>query len=251
MTGSIYFDKLNHLIQGASRKFLSDIEEWRKAHFAGLRKLVDDVDKIDAATWKLELHEWLETAQLLDENGNIPLDLPMTPHNWNSRCYLWLTKLKGEFVGLTHQRHAHTSEKIGIYQKLGLGMMLTETTEILQTVEDYAGQLHSVTVNSRSAHDQAVGFKTRIADCYEKLEEEIGRAEKSVDLTTTDPEQQLMIDRLDELRLIIDDIIAAMNLVQNYFDWAANDVYIKEVIMYLDRLEQLMKESLSPYPTQA
>ncbi len=235
----VHFNKLSQQIENASRKFLADIEGWRKSYFHPLKKLVEDYDTQEPAEWLQSLEEWATSAGIWPSATDPQHRLKRGSSHWQTRAYIWASRLKLDLVHLIHERCTLTKQRLELYQQLGLRYS-SVLPSMLDEVQKLNLELHKLEINNPAAYQKSLDLREKIDALINKITDEILTTEKPLDLLISDPSRQEQTNKLLKIRGEIDDNLSSLSLVRRYSDWASQEPYIAEVIKYLDKVDAIM-----------
>lgn len=230
------FDKLNALIQNASRKFLSDIEAWRKANFHELQQLVEQADLEHPEEWLEKLRQWALKTRLWPNEKEPQNRLSRNPMHWQVRAYLWMMRLKAELTHLVHEHCKLIRQQLEVFDELSLRYSST-LPKLVGEAEQLNISLHKLEIRDHQSHNRAIELRQRIEELFIKIAEEMELADKPLDLLMGDSHKKEQTNKIIKLRSDYDDISATFKLIKTYFDWASHEPYITEVIKYLERAD--------------
>ncbi len=234
-----HFNRLNQQIETASRKFLADIEAWRKLHFHKLRKIVDEYGLEEPDEWISELKEWALNCSLWPDEGEPQHRLKRGAQHWQTRAFMWTSRLKVDLVRLIHERTTLTRQRLDLYTKLDLRYS-SRLPDLLDKVQNLNLELHHIVIDNINKYHQAISLRESIDAFINQITNEIATTEKPLDLMLSDQSKSDFTNKLLKLRNEIDENLSSLSLVKRYLDWAAQEPYVAEVIRYLDKADAIL-----------
>lgn len=234
-----HFSRINQQIENASRKFLADIESWRKKHFHELKQLVDEFGIEEPEEWLDKLEKWAKTCDLWPSESDPQHRLKRSPAHWQMRAFIWTTRLKIDLTRLIHDRTSLSRQQLELYREIGLrySSTLPNTIENIQTLNL---KLHKLNITCPRTYREAMDIRAQIDQLIGSLTEDVLKTEKPLDLLMSDQSKREQTNKLLKLRSEIDDNSSTLSLVRRYLDWASQEPYIAEVIKYLDKTDAIM-----------
>lgn len=234
-----HFNILNQQIETASRKFLADIETWRKQYFHELKTIVDDYGIEEPDEWLEKLRHWAEKCYLWPGKDEPQHRLKRCPQHWQTRAFIWTTKLKRDLVMLIHERTTLTRQRITLYQQLDLRYS-SALPELVEEIQKYNLELNEIDISTPPKYHKAINLREKIDNLLNLMTQEVLETEKPLDLMLSDASKSEQTTKLLKIRAESDENLSALSLVKRYLDWAANEPYIAEVIRYLDKADAIM-----------
>ena len=234
-----HFNRLNQQIETASRKFLADIEAWRKLHFHKLKKIVDDYGLEEPEEWINKLKQWALNCSLWPDEGDPKHRLKRGAQHWQTRAFMWTSRLKADLVKLIHERTTLTRQRLELYTKLDLRYS-SSLPDLVDKVQTLNLELHHIVIDDINKYHKAISLRESIDVFINQITDEIATTEKPLDLLLSDQTKSDFTSKLLKLRNEIDENLSSLSLIKRYLDWAAQEPYVAEVIRYLDKADAIL-----------